>query len=553
MNQPLAPPSRSRRWLTQFPRAIPVGIFLAILAVAALSIFAIERLEKQKRAVEAQEVATQISSALQREVSANIAYLRASEALFYSRRRVDGDLFQSFVGALRASSENETAEGIGWAPLIGPGDLAAWRAQVRDQSGMASVTLDPALGDRDLAVPVTFIAPDTIRNRRAVGFDMYSEATRRVAMDEAVRLAEPVATGRLVLVQEGGGDAPGFIIYLPVFADGAQGGRVLGFVYSAFTAEKFVQRALEVASNADVALRIYEGRVSPARELASIRFNDDATEFVEVPFDVSNRTWILQVESPQGEPLSNLSLLTLLFSLLIASLLMVVARLLTQQAMEDNAALAFFEEQASIRNSLTRELNHRVKNTLANVLSIIALTRRRATSLDEFATSLTSRIRALSATHDLLTQSEWGTTPLRAVVEAELAPYGKDASDMVDLTGPLVELAPNDALSLGLALHELAANAAKYGALSVPGGRIDIAWDMISPDRVSLSWREYNGPEVAQENRRRGFGTDLIERIVSQELGSPVELDFASEGVHCTLCIPVREPSDFAMRAQPQG
>ncbi|MDZ7882738.1 MAG: HWE histidine kinase domain-containing protein [Mycobacterium sp.] len=114
-------------------------------------------------------------------------------------------------------------------------------------------------------------------------------------------------------------------------------------------------------------------------------------------------------------------MVTLVFGLALASLLMLLARLLTQQAFEDQARLAFFEEQHSIRNSLTRELNHRVKNTLANVLSILSLTRRRASGLDDFADSLEGRIRALSATHDLLTVTDWGTTPIRAVIEAEVA------------------------------------------------------------------------------------------------------------------------------------
>ena len=132
---------------------------------------------------------------------------------------------------------------------------------------------------------------------------------------------------------------------------------------------------------------------------------------------------------------------------------------------EDEISLRNFQEQASIRNSLTRELNHRVKNTLANVLSIIALTRRRSTSLDDFADGLDGRIRALSATHDLLTQSDWGATLVRAVVQAELRPYAHDADHAVEMQGPDVQLAPNDALSLGLAMHELATNASKYGAL----------------------------------------------------------------------------------------
>jgi two-component sensor histidine kinase len=261
---------------------------------------------------------------------------------------------------------------------------------------------------------------------------------------------------------------------------------------------------------------------------------------------------LLEVEAPGHSGLSGLALLTLLFGLLVAGLLALMVRLLTQQAVEDEATLSWFEEQASIRNSLTRELNHRVKNTLANVLSIIALTRRRAKTLDEFADGLDGRIRALSATHDLLTMSDWGTTPIRAVVEAELVPYAQTGDHETDLQGPEVALAPNDALSLGLAMHELATNAAKYGALSRAGGKVTVHWRLVAENLVRIEWQESGGPPVPPK-RGRGFGTDLIERIVAHELNNPVELDFAPEGVRCMLTIPVRRPSEFSMRAGRQA
>jgi two-component sensor histidine kinase len=181
-------------------------------------------------------------------------------------------------------------------------------------------------------------------------------------------------------------------------------------------------------------------------------------------------------------------------------------------------------------------------------LSILALTRRRATTLAEFADGLDGRIRALSATHDLLTQSDWGTTPIRSVIEAELLPYAQAGDHRVELQGPHIELAPNDALSLGLAMHELATNAAKYGALSKSGGTVAVHWKLVSEALVRVEWQESGGPPV-EAKRGRGFGTDLIERIVAQELKHEVQLDFLPEGVRCVLTIPVRQPTRFAMRA----
>src|SRR5690606_6313914 len=114
--------------------------------------------------------------------------------------------------------------------------------------------------------------------------------------------------------------------------------------------------------------------------------------------------------------------------------------------------------------------------------------------------------------------------------------------------GPHIELAPNDALSLGLATHELATNAAKYGALSRTGGKVAVHWKLVSEALVRLEWQESGGPPVAPQ-RGRGFGTDLIERIVAHELKHEVQLQFLPQGVRCVLTIPVRQPTQFSMRA----
>jgi two-component sensor histidine kinase len=352
----------------------------------------------------------------------------------------------------------------------------------------------------------------------------------------------------VVLQQEGEADAPGFLIYMPVYEAGVGGRALKGFIYSPFNAADFLNSALELADAGSYGVRLYDADREPGVLLASNFEGDysDRTTASQV-VDIANNRWLLTVSAVEEPWLSGLSVATLIFGLLVASLLMLLVRLLTQQAMEDEGQLAWLQEQASIRNSLTRELNHRVKNTLANVLSIIALTRRRATDVGEFADGLDGRIRALSATHDLLTQSDWGSTPVRAVIDAELLPYAHGGDHVVEFAGPDVQLAPNDALSLGLAVHELATNAAKYGSLSRPGGTVTVRWALRGEGLLEVEWLERGGPPVKQE-RKRGFGTDLIERIVAHELRHPVQLDFDPEGVRCVLLIPVRQATEFQLR-----
>ena len=515
-----------------------------------MSVFAIERSERARENSQLAETAASIASALDRRGNTTSSYLRAGAALFATIDEVPAPLFRRFVAELRLDADYRGAEGIGWAEHLTAGETVAFEQRIQDeQPGAGSITPYPP-ADPDNIVPVTFLQPDTQRNRRALGYDMWSEPVRRAAMMESLRLARPTASGKIVLKQEGGDDSPGFLVYMPVFRQGTR--QLKGFIYSPFSAEDFLDSIVRDETLEGRGVQLYEGSAQPTNLLASIPPKEASGRYAINEFRLANRAMVVQVESAQGNSLSFLSQLTLLFGLAVASLSMLVARLLTQQAYEDQASLDYFAEQNSIRNSLTRELNHRVKNTLANVLSIVSLTRRRATGLDDFADGLDGRIRALSATHDLLTKSEWGTTPIRAVLETELAPYIRTEDTALDLDGPLVELAPNDALSFGLAIHELATNASKYGALSCPGGTITVDWSVVSDEVARVEWIERGGPPVAQD-RKRGFGTELIEKIVAHELKHPVELDFEPQGVRCVLQVPIRKPSAFAMRAQRLG
>ncbi len=550
MQQQVSRRSRTKRWLMRYPRAMPLGIFVLIAAITVVSIFAIERGEHDRQSAQINARATAIASALERRANASSAYLRAGAALLSTMDEVPAADFRRFVSELRLDADYRGAEGIGWAQVVRPSQIADF-TELLAQEGTAEAEFYPPFnGNQPFAVPVTYLQPDTERNRRALGYDMYSEPGRRAAMIEAERTARPTATDAIVLRQEGEGEAPGFLIYMPVFEPGAGGRTLKGFIYSPFNAEDFLQSALELEDAGSYGVRLYDNDRGDGTLLAATFDGDlDNRETATKTVTIANNPWRLAVSIVEDPGLSGLSLATLIFGMLVASLLMLLVRMLTQQAQEDESALAWFEEQASIRNSLTRELNHRVKNTLANVLSIIALTKRRADDVEEFATGLDGRIRALSATHDLLTQSDWGSTPVRSVIDAELLPYAQEDDHAVELVGPAVELAPNDALSLGLAVHELATNAAKYGALSRPGGKVSVHWQLVSEELVRVEWQERGGPPVKQE-RSRGFGTDLIERIVAHELRHPVELDFDPEGVRCVLLIPVRRPSEFMIRAQ---
>ena len=196
--------------------------------------------------------------------------------------------------------------------------------------------------------------------------------------------------------------------------------------------------------------------------------------------------------------------------------------------------------------TMLHELNHRVKNTLATVQALARQSTRGGEAPGE---RLEARILALSKTHDLLTRDDWSGAPLRAVLENELGPYrGGDATFVVD--GPDVDLPPRHVLSIGMTLHELTTNAAKHGALSVPDGEIRVTWRVVRTEggarRLRLDWAEDGGPPSPPPTRH-GFGTRLIAVSIERELDGKLDLDFASEGLRCSVDVPLPAPTVATM------
>jgi PAS domain S-box-containing protein len=180
------------------------------------------------------------------------------------------------------------------------------------------------------------------------------------------------------------------------------------------------------------------------------------------------------------------------------------------------------------------ELNHRVKNTLATVMAISAQSLRTSTSLDAFREAFRARLAALSKTHNLLNQTYWSGVGLRDLVKQALSPYVDEGDGRLIIEGENLRLGPIAAVTLGLALHELANNAAKYGALSTPSGQVRVVVGTTDRNRIRLEWEETGGPPV-QPPSRRGFGSELIERVLAAELHGEVRLEFPPQGVRCAM------------------
>ena len=190
---------------------------------------------------------------------------------------------------------------------------------------------------------------------------------------------------------------------------------------------------------------------------------------------------------------------------------------------------------------LINELNHRVKNTLATVQSVASQTLRNADSTEQAKEALEARLFALSRAHDVLTRENWESADLYDIVEQAVEPYSSRGEDRLHLEGARVRVPPRMALALAMALQELATNAVKYGALSNETGAIKISWS-VQPGgtgpRLHLRWEETGGPAVRRP-LRRGFGSRLIERSLSQDLDGTAEISFPASGVVCIVDAPL--------------
>jgi two-component sensor histidine kinase len=192
------------------------------------------------------------------------------------------------------------------------------------------------------------------------------------------------------------------------------------------------------------------------------------------------------------------------------------------------------------QNVLMAELDHRVKNVLARVAVVASYTRQSSRTMDEFVQVFDGRIQSMAVAHRFLSRSRWQGVDLTDLVRHQLAPYTTGANTTV--TGPDVVLSDAFTQAIAMVLHELVTNAAKYGALSVPAGRVSVSWNRRrngnAAESLTIEWRETGGPPIGAAIQP-GYGTGLIRDLIPHELSGAVDLVFAKEGVCCRIEAPL--------------
>jgi two-component system CheB/CheR fusion protein len=189
------------------------------------------------------------------------------------------------------------------------------------------------------------------------------------------------------------------------------------------------------------------------------------------------------------------------------------------------------------QRTMVEELNHRVRNMLMVASAIAKQTLARSPDPKQFAEAFLGRLDAMAGAYGLVSRDRWTGVSMRELILTELGSYQGESSDRVSLAGPDVVLPPAQAVAFGMILHELATNAAKYGGLSVTKGRVAIRWD-VAEDALSFDWIEAGGPPV-EKPKRKGFGTELIDRQLKDALGAKADFIYGAAGLHVHIVIPM--------------
>jgi len=217
------------------------------------------------------------------------------------------------------------------------------------------------------------------------------------------------------------------------------------------------------------------------------------------------------------------------------------------KVMRDETRNRLADEQ---RVLLLNELNHRINNTLVTVQSLVEQTLRATDTDRTVRENLTARLLALADAHKLLVDQSWAGADLRTIVEKAVRPYDADDRRRLRADGPDVRLSPQQAVSMALVLHELTTNAVKYGALSTEGGYVETSWNLHYDEggarHLTFLWEERGGPPVSLPERS-GFGTRLIGRSLGDDMGGRAKVEYARDGVRCSISLPLITPAETEM------
>ncbi|MDP2121873.1 MAG: CHASE domain-containing protein [Hoeflea sp.] len=535
-------------------RVQPILIFAVVslvgLLTAAASWYTIDHANKMSFSATAENAVQRLSD----RIESHILLVKSTEALFEATGEVpSAEAFKIFVRHLQRSEQFSGVQGIGFARYLPAGAQsdATIARELERNYGIARAPWPET--SEEMRTPIVLMEPQTSRSLAALGYDMYSSPVRRAAILAAVTEERLRATGRVQLVSETSSDPQaGFVMYTPFVA--AESGLPVGFVFAPFRIGDLFKSALNRLPVLPVHITAWDGE--PADTSLIFRSDGDpgsgfgVAQKVRTSLTVAGRIWTLEIQPSEiySPPVDQ----TRSFMLMVAAVFLAAALAASshsqQRTIEVGEILREETERAlTERELLLQEMKHRIKNMIARVLAISRQTARASEGLPEFTQSFSARLQAMAASQDLLARTAWQGADLETLLVQELKQlFGDDPIDD-KFAGPKVELNESAAQAFGLAFHELATNALKYGSARFPGGVLDIAWTVTwsrgNKADLVLTWSERSEePLVAQGAEaplsKGGFGTKLLDATIRGEMGGSITSVKTEYGINVTISVP---------------
>ncbi|MCY0147667.1 CHASE domain-containing protein [Hoeflea sp. G2-23] len=532
------------------PALVFIVVALVGMLTAAASWYTIDQANRMSFASIAEEAVRRLSDRIEN----HMLLIKSTEALFEATGEIpDAAEFKIFIGNLRKTEQFDGVQGIGFARYVqtGPQTDAAIGAELARNYSIQRTPWPET--EEQYRTPIVLLEPSTDANLRALGYDMYSNSVRRTAILAALSEQRLRASGSVRLVQENQTDPQaGFLIYTPYFA--ANSSTPQGFIYAPFSISNLFKSALNRLPALPIHVTAWDGEPADTNQIfqsTGERSNHFGASHVEtLAIEVAGRLWKLEIRPSEiyEPPVDQTrSFMLAAAALLLAGALAASSRS-QQRTIEVGEALRQETERAlTDREFLLQEMKHRIKNMIARMLAMSRQTARASETLDEFTQSFTARLQAMAASQDLLARTAWQSADLKTLLALELRQLFGDKLKEEKLVGPTVELNEVAAQAFGLAFHELATNALKYGSARSDTGMLDISWH-INPEpetgkELVFTWREHSEVPLDQQDsdalsRKGGFGTKLLDATMRVELGGSITTIPNQHGIDVTIRVP---------------
>lgn len=526
-------------------KLLPLLVFLLVAGLGLSMTAVVYRAEINAEQKRFEVAATEAVENIKQRLNQHVAILMSTRSLMRANKGlVNGEAFQRFVAGLDIENMHAGVQGIGYAQYINSGSEFIAEFRLKDNYGV-EINVWPETEQTKRAA-IVLLEPENARNHAALGYDMFSEEIRRVAMVSAIQTGELRATAPVELVQEITAEKQaGFLLYLPFGRSDTENltdNAIEGFVYAPFRAGDLHFSAIDAAKKQPVALRSTDGDTELYRSADFDPANADYGVIKQL--EIGGRTWDVELHETQNfyHGFPHLSSLVLGALSGVLAFALAVATVAQQNAIRQaHEVKRVVEDALKEKDMLLQEMRHRIKNSIARVLAIARQTGANSDNLTQFQESFNARLHAMANSQDLLTRNKWARADLHELLSQELKQVFGAELENCTLNGDKVELSETITQAVGLAAHEMATNALKYGGVADPGGRLDVTWEVFGKRKtrtLRLFWEE-SSPTALKPTDKKGFGTRLIDANITGELGGTIIRRFEDNGLHAEIVIPL--------------